>query len=61
MLQLIPRQLIVVANLFNILKTAARHVLIHFNQESEALSKLCKLMSSGLVSGVSILVRDSFY
>lgn len=49
MLQLIPRQLIAVANLFNILKTAARHVLIHFNQESEALSKLCKIMSSGLV------------
>ncbi|CAL1263811.1 unnamed protein product [Larinioides sclopetarius] len=49
MLQLIPKHLIVVANLFSTLKTAARHVLIHFNQETEALAKLCKNMSSGLV------------
>ncbi|GIY35027.1 hypothetical protein CEXT_2151 [Caerostris extrusa] len=48
-LQLIPKHLIVVANLFSTLKTAARHVLIHFNQESDALQKLCKNMSSGLV------------
>ncbi|GFS38181.1 mediator of RNA polymerase II transcription subunit 25 [Trichonephila inaurata madagascariensis] len=48
-LQLIPKHLIVVANLFSTLKTAARHVLIHFNQESEALNKLCESMSSGLV------------
>ncbi|XP_015915623.1 mediator of RNA polymerase II transcription subunit 25 [Parasteatoda tepidariorum] len=51
-LQLIPRQLIVAANLFAILKTAAKHVLIHFTQDCDALNKLCKNMSSGLVGCV---------
>lgn len=48
-LQLLPKQLIASGNLLSVLKTGARHVLIHFSTETEGLQKLSKTMSSNWV------------
>ncbi|XP_023213843.1 mediator of RNA polymerase II transcription subunit 25-like, partial [Centruroides sculpturatus] len=48
-MQLLPRHLISTPNVTAILKNAARHIYVHFPQDTEAVQKLTKFMSSNWI------------